>query len=44
MIKVDWCFTKSGLHCIGHFSLPLAYNLQIPLANGKHAGVVEEIL
>jgi hypothetical protein len=33
----------SGWRCIGHFSLPLAYNLQIPPANGKQARVAEEI-
>jgi hypothetical protein len=28
-------FNKSEWRCIGHFSLPLAYSLQIPSTNGN---------
>ncbi len=31
------CLTKSG--CIGHFSRPMAYNVQISPTNGKHVRV-----
>jgi hypothetical protein len=34
MTKVDW-LAASGRRCIGHFSLPLAYSLQIPSTNGN---------
>jgi hypothetical protein len=37
MIKVDWLASLrvGGAACIGHFSMLLAYNLQISPANGK---------
>ncbi len=47
MIKVDWVAVSASLRVAGaafdNFSLLLAYNLQIPSANGKRAPAAEEI-
>ncbi len=41
--RVVWCLTKCEWHLISKFSLPLAYCLQNPLANGKHGLVPKEM-
>ncbi len=46
MLKVDHGLLQvshqEGWPCIGHFSLPVAYKLQIPSANGEQAQVAEK--